>query len=58
MKCPKCEAKFPSYYKECPCCKNKAIEKEVYAPQELEIEVVEPVSPFVEGGDIDDMGSD
>lgn len=57
MKCPKCEAKFPSYYEECTCCKSKDIEKEVYAPQELEIEVVEPVSPFVEGGDIDDMGS-
>ena len=57
MKCPKCEAKFPSYYEECPCCKNKAIEKEVYAPQELEIEVVEPITAHVEFTELDDFES-
>ena len=56
MQCQKCEAKFPPHYKECPSCKSKVIEKEVYAPQEQEIEKIEPISPFAVDGDIDDMG--
>ena len=56
MKCLICENLYPPHYKECPICKNKLV-KEVFAPQEKEVEEVEPVSALVVDGDIDDFGS-
>ena len=55
-KCLICENLYPAYYKTCPICDNHLV-KEKFAPQEKEVEEVEPVSALVVGGDIDDFGS-
>ena len=55
-KCLICENLYPPHYKECPICKNHLVREE-FAPQEKEVETVEPVSALVVGGDIDDFES-
>lgn len=55
-KCLICENIYPAYYKECPICKNNLVREE-FAPQDKEVEEVEPVSALVVDGDIDDFGS-
>lgn len=56
MKCLICENLYPPHYKECPICKNNLVREE-FAPQDKEVEEVEPVSALVVDGDIDDFGS-
>ena len=56
MKCLICENIYPAYYKKCPICGNHLVREE-FAPQEKEVEEVEPVSALVVDGDIDDFGS-
>lgn len=56
MKCLICENLYPPHYKECPICKNHLVREE-FAPQDKEVEEVEPVSALVVGGDIDDFES-
>lgn len=55
-KCLICENLYPPHYKECPICDNHLV-KEKFAPQEKEVEAVEPVSALVVDGDIDDFES-
>ena len=55
-KCLICENLYPPHYKECPICKNNLVREE-FAPQDKEVEEVEPVSALVVDGDIDDFGS-
>lgn len=57
MKCNNCEAIFGINHKSCPSCGSKDFEKEEFAPQDKEVETVEPVSALVVDGDIDDFGS-
>ena len=55
-KCLICENLYPPHYKECPICGNHLVREE-FAPQDKEVETVEPVSALVVDGDIDDFGS-
>lgn len=55
-KCLICENLYPQHYKECPICKNNLVREE-FAPQDKEVETVEPVSALVVDGDIDDFES-
>ena len=45
-KCLICENLYPPHYKECPICDNHLV-KEQFAPQDKEVETVEPVSALV-----------
>ena len=56
MKCNSCETIFGSHYKVCPHCGSKEIKAEQFAPQEVEVEEVEPISALVVDGDISDCG--
>ena len=54
-KCVKCEVLAPPSYSKCPeCGSNLVLEK--FAPQIEEVEEIEPISAFVEMGDISDIG--
>lgn len=55
-KCLICENLYPHHYKECPICNNHLV-PEKFAPQDKEVEEVEPLSALVVDGDIDDFGS-
>ena len=55
MKCIRCEAILPPHYKKCPVCGKKELEREKFAPQEVnEEEEAEPITPYAIAGDIDD----
>ncbi|MFW9601817.1 MAG: hypothetical protein ACMV1B_05810 [Prevotella sp.] len=56
MICPSCQNLYPPHYKKCIKCDVELV-KEKFAPQDKEVETVEPVSALVVDGDIDDFGS-
>ena len=53
---PSCQNLYPPHYKKCIKCDVELV-KEKFAPQDKEVETVEPVSALVVDGDIDDFWS-
>ena len=53
MKCLVCHCIFPASYDKCPVCGNHAITREQFAPQDKEVESVEPVSALVVQSEIE-----
>jgi len=59
MICSSCQSIFPNHYTACPACNSTEFSRERFAPQQLEIVEVEPISADVvtsgfEIGEIDE----
>ena len=52
MKCLICENIYPPHYARCPICDNHLV-REQFAPQEKEVEKVEPISALVVTAEIE-----
>ena len=55
MICTRCQAILPPHYTTCPCCGGKEIVKERKTTQEVEVEEVEAITPYVEFTPLDDF---